>query len=154
MLLNLLLQYFLMLFIDILDHLQILRRLLQPHSFPSVYLICIQKPDSSVVVLRELSPHFEYLETMHFLDVKTYFQALLHTVGVIIVVMDKLDVFANGTVVIFDCGMGVRGILFARLGRVEIDHYWFDTGTGPGFDTGLYVAHLLPVVGGTVIEPF
>jgi hypothetical protein len=85
----------LVLFIDEADHLQILFGFMNIYDFASVDLARIGEPDCAVVIFSELTFHLENFDIMHLLNVIAHFKALLHTVPVVIMALNQVNVLTT-----------------------------------------------------------
>jgi hypothetical protein len=136
MVFELLLQYLLMLLVNIGDQLCLLSLFLESGHITPINLICVQEPNATIVIFRKLAPHFQYLNLMHFLDIVTHFKALLQTEASVIAAHDQLDVLAALSKVVLDCFVHLS-FLHGRGWGVKMNHYRL-TDAGATFDGSLY----------------
>lgn len=81
---------------------------------------CKSEPDSSILIFREFSLHFQNLSLMHFLNVIAHLVALEKTIGVVITIFYEFYLIPKASKIIRNFGFRV---LMVKRG-IELDYNW------------------------------
>jgi hypothetical protein len=126
-----------MFFVNITDDFSFIFIFLWAGHFSPPNLICVQKPDRTIVIFCKFAPHLEYFNIVHLLDEIAHFETLLQTVTLIVTLLQHCDFIATATVVVLNGRiLLITTLLLLGSWGVKVYHYRLtDTCTTP--DSGL-----------------
>ncbi len=145
MLNELILQCFLLFFVDVLDNFVVFIQFVYAWHITSLNLVCINKPNRTVIIFCKLTLHLQNFYIMHLLNKVTHLQTLLDTVAIIVTSLYQFYIFTNCTEIVFNRSENVSLAMVLRHRCIKLNYNWLAHSTST-FYTCLDVANALKIV--------